>query len=128
MQPLSGSILPEEFEIVCIFIFLDSISFLHVLKIVPFFNISCAFEVILSCLKHTYYLISVKCQKTMSLQKTKKNDLRHLSRVCRENLNLQTLRIKLRIKSGLEDSRNFCHPGKNIFLYICMTSLLDIST
>ena len=35
----------------------------------------------------------------------------HFSRECRENLNIHTLRIKLRIKSGSEDSRNLCHPA-----------------
>ena len=35
---------------------------------------------------------------------SQKLDLRHFSRKCRENLNIRTLRIKFRNKSGFEDS------------------------
>ena len=48
---------------------------------------------------------------------SQKLDLRHFSRECRKNLNIRTLRIKFRIKSGFEDSPQLvpaCYQPTNI--------------
>ena len=42
---------------------------------------------------------------------SQKLDLRHFSRECRENLNIRTLRIKFRNKSGSQDYPNLCQPA-----------------
>ena len=53
-----------------------------------------------------------------------KHDLWHFSRKCRKNLNIRTLRIKIRIKSGLEDSPRLlpsCSLNTLAIMYKCFS-------
>ena len=51
--------------------------------------------------ENTAFLLQ-KCQKKRKSFCSKKLDLRHFSRACRENLTIRTLRTKFRIKSACE--------------------------